>query len=291
MSSSAFSSVRDRIERAENLPTLLVVANQIANMVNSPTTSAADIGRVIESDQALTANVLKLVNSAYYSFPQRIRNIQHAVVILGFSKVKNVVLTASVIDTTRHADTGQLDLRRLWQHAIGTAIAAKVVADSVGAKAQADDAFIAGLLHDIGKFTLAVVAPREYAPVLASARDRLLLHAENDLLGFNHAQAGQWLASRWRMPAHIQTAIQYHHRPQAARDHRTLAATVHLGDIVTRAIGVGSGGDNRIPPFAEDIIEHYRVTPALLDQTIKRTLDDIDRARDFFALLDAPPAP
>lgn len=284
-------TIRHRIEHADDLPTLSVVANQITRLANNPSTSAADIGRLIESDQALTANVLRLVNSSYYSFPQKIRSIQHAVVILGFSKVKNVVLTASVIDSARGAKDTAMDLRRLWQHAMGTAVASKVVADLIGAGAQADDAFIAGLLHDIGKFILAVMAPEEYGAVVASSHTRLIYHAEREKLGFTHADAGLWLAQRWRLPAPIQGVIQDHHAPNATQPHQSLNAAVHIGDIITRALGVGSGGDFRIPAFSPDAIAQYRLDARFLDRAIQRVMNDLDRAHDFFDLLDGQREP
>ena len=166
------AKVRKKIESIDDLPTLPTVASQIIGMASSPMTNAADVGRMIEQDQALTAKVLKLVNSAFYGFPGQIKSIQHAVVIMGFNKVKNVVVTASVFDMAKGRKSDRLDLSRFWQHSLGTAVSAKVATKGLNSALQPDDAFVGGLVHDIGKLILDQFLADEYGPVLEAARER-----------------------------------------------------------------------------------------------------------------------
>jgi putative nucleotidyltransferase with HDIG domain len=282
------AKARERIENAEDLPTLPTVARQIVATANSPRTSATDVGALINRDQALTGKVLKLVNSAFYGFPQQIKTINHAIVILGFNKVKNVVLTASVFDLAAEGTRHHLDVRRFWEHALGTAIAAQVVATQIGRGVAPDDAFVGGLLHDFGKVILDQFLPEEYGPVLDYARtDKTLLRAaEKEVLGFDHQQVGTWLAEKWKLPAELVTAIRYHNLPSSARDEREMAASVHVGDIVCRALGVGYPGDDSIPELNANVVELYKIDKAFLGRAVEGTADELKRAGDFFELIE-----
>ncbi len=282
------AKVRKKIESVDDLPTLPTVASQIIGMANSPMTNAADVGRMIEQDQALTAKVLKLVNSAFYGFPGQIKSIQHAVVIMGFNKVKNVVVTASVFDMAKGRKSDRLDLARFWQHSLGTAVSAKVATKGLSSPLQPDDAFVGGLVHDIGKLILDQFLPEEYGPVLEAAQKRgcLILEAEKELLGFNHSRVGSWLAEKWQLPSTLQHAISQHHRPTHAREDRDMVAAIHLGDIFARALGVGNGGDNRIPAIQPGVWQQYGLTVSFLDESLEAIVDELKKAEDFFDLIN-----
>jgi HD-like signal output (HDOD) protein len=124
------AEARKKIEAVDDLPTLHTVAKEIVTTANSPKTSATDVGALINRDTALTSKVLKLVNSSFYGFPQQIKSISHAIVILGFNKVKNIVLTASIFDLTRSMSDNRLDVRSFWEHSLGTAIASQAATTS-----------------------------------------------------------------------------------------------------------------------------------------------------------------
>lgn len=275
------------IESITDLPTLPVVVGKITSQIANPATNAADIGRLIEQDQVLTGKVLRLVNSAYYGFPKQIKSIQHAVVILGFNKVKTIIITASVFDAFSNRRPGSLDLQRFWQHSLASAIASKATAELIGASHAAEDAFVGGLLHDIGKIVMDQYQPGIYAPIAKYAVDKgiLLLGAEREVMGLDHAAVGGWMMEKWRLPPSIVHMVSDHHLPGAASDQRELIAAIHLGDILARALGVGYGGDNRMPEIDPSLASGYGIDAEFFDTVVGRLIIEMTNAEDFFNLI------
>ncbi len=281
------SRLRSTIESITDLPTLPTLLARITGQIANPATNAADIGKLIEQDQALTGKVLRLVNSAYYGFPKQIKSVQHAVVILGFNKVKTIVITASVFGAFRGRPQGGLDLRRFWQHALGTALSSKAVAEHFGAAHLAEDAFVAGLLHDVGKVVMDQYQPNIYGPIVKYAMDKgsLLVDAEKEVMGLTHADVGGWLMEKWRLPPTLVNLVLDHHTLSASQERRELILSIHLGDILTRAIGIGSGGDQRIPEIDPLVSATFGMEPAALDILVAKTMEVVEKANDFFSLL------
>ena len=235
------------VRSIDSLPTLPSVVAKVGELVGSPTASAADINNVIRTDIALSTRILKLVNSSFYGFPRKISSITHAVVILGFNTVRNVALSAFVLDAFAGRDL-PFGYREYWIHCLGCGVAASCLAKRRGL-AQAEDAFMGGLLHDVGKVVLHVYARPDYAEVFRRVKehDCLIVDAEREVLGMTHAEVGSLLLDAWHIPHHLVEVVKCHHEPDGATSEPGLAAAVHLGDILTRALLVGNPGDNRIP--------------------------------------------
>ena len=155
------------IATASDLPTLPHMAKALNRLIRTPQTSASQIGTLISEDQALTAQVLRVVNSAYYGFPRQINNITHSIVILGFNKVRDIVLMSSIIDSFR-GKTGEFNFVEFWKHSMATAIATDALGNTLPVSCG-DDAFVGGLLHDIGKLVLATSFPEPFGEALATA--------------------------------------------------------------------------------------------------------------------------
>ncbi|MCC8166345.1 MAG: HDOD domain-containing protein [Planctomycetes bacterium] len=279
--------LRATIESITDLPTLPVVVARITTQIANPSTNAADIGKLIEQDQVLTGKVLRLVNSAYYGFPKQIKSIQHAVVILGFSKVKTIIITASVFGAFKGKKGVDLDLRRFWQHSLGVAICSKVAAEVLGVPHAAEDAFVGGLLHDIGKVVMDQYQPTIYSPIVDYALNKgiLLKTAEEEVMGINHATIGEWIMEKWRLPPVIVHMVAEHHKPNSTSERRELITAIHLGDILSRAIGIGSGGDKRIPIIDATVASNHSMDGAFFDDIVRRCITEMAKAEDFFSLI------
>lgn len=277
---------RKVIDNARDLPTLSVVAARLNDMVKSPTTSANDVGDLISQDVALTTKTLKLVNSSFYGFPKKINSITHAIVILGFNKVKNIALAASVLETMNRKTEIAFDYQGFWEHSIGTAICTEALARALKSE-YVEDAFVAGLLHDLGKLIVVQYFPEEYLKVraLIDNTNIPMFEAENEVFGFNHSQPGQWLTEKWNFPDSLTSAIRMHHNPLMARQHRDLIWLVHVGDIFARALCVGNGGDPFIPELDETLWERMKLTPALVDGLFKEILEGVAKADEFLDLV------
>lgn len=246
------AAIRARVEGLTKVVTVPEAVGRITAKINSGTASAAEIAGDISQDQILAAKVLKLVNSGFYGFRQPITTITHAVVMLGQDVLKNIVLTASVMDLV---DAMNAKMAGLWLHSIGTARAASAIAERLDAPTPEEHA-LSGLLHDVGKVVIAQVFPSEYARIreLATSRECLQLEAEQQVLGVTHAEVGLWLLKKWALPDNLVYPIAYHHTFHPKRDHADRTAVVHVADILCRALAVGYPGDNRIPPPHNDAL-------------------------------------
>jgi HD-like signal output (HDOD) protein len=241
--------LRALVRRIDDLPTLPRTVFRITEMINNPRASARDLARVITDDQVLTARLLRLVNSSFYAFPQRITTVTRAIVLLGFDAIRHLLLTTSVFDVFANRNQNMASSREdLWDHSLGCAVAAKVIGKHIRHD-KIEELFVCALLHDIGKIVSMVYAPNDYhaAVRLAAEKDILLVEAEAELLDFTHADTGRLLAERWNLPAMVTEVIRHHHTPEQAGGFDQDAAVVHLADIFCRALRYGSGGDSRIP--------------------------------------------
>ena len=237
------------IGRVEDLPTLPRTVLRITEIINNPKSSARDLAGVINDDQVLTARLLRLVNSSFYGFPQRIATVSFAIVLLGFDAIHNLLLTTSIFDLFAGADRDlQVEREKLWDHSLGCAVAAKIIGQHLHSD-KVEELFVCGLLHDLGKIVEMAYLKDDYARVRSriKAHNDWILLAEEEIMGCNHAQIGHLLAERWNLPTPVPEVIRYHHSPELAGDFIREAACVHLADIFCRALEIGSGGDQQIP--------------------------------------------
>ncbi len=216
------------------LPTLPAVAVRIIELSGRPDVPLTEVGRLIEKDQALSAKVLRLVNSSYFGLTRPCTTIGQAVVLLGQRKVRQVALTFALVGAMRGVKPDAFDFERYWRRSLYTAVAAQAYA-ARAATAHPDEAFLAGLLQDFGQFALYRALGDDYAKLLAkSAGDhRVLGEIELAELDIQHAEVGACIAERWKFPPSIVGGIRYHDRATAApREHADLCRCVMLGNIV-----------------------------------------------------------
>lgn len=218
-------------------------------MVNNPKSSAKDLAKVLTDDQVLTARLLKLVNSSFYGFPQRISTVTGAIVLLGFDAIRNLLLTTSVFDLfSRKSKASKFKRERVWDHSLGCAVGAKVIGHYITYE-KIEELFVSGLLHDIGKIVEMQFLPEAFdeAVFWAANNNALIGEAESQVLGYTHAEVGKALAEAWNLPQKLVHVIAYHHSFELAGKHSLEAAVVHLADILCRSLEFGSGGDEKIP--------------------------------------------
>ncbi|TSA06426.1 MAG: HDOD domain-containing protein [Deltaproteobacteria bacterium] len=253
-------------EQIEQLPPFPMVINQVLSMIEDPNATLADLAKVILNDPSLTGNILRATNSAYYGFPGKISTVSHAVSLLGLNEVKNLALSLPINDAffTKNRSFG-LDQTDLWVHSLSVGFCVRKIGERVGYPLL-EEAFVAGLLHDIGKNLLNDVFPERFDQALhrAEEQQRSLVDIEQELLTISHATIGSWLAQHWKLPDTLTTAIQNHHQPLATiSDEDTgirLEAIIFLADFLAKFLSLGFSGDRYLPRIRPEIFKHLAIT-------------------------------
>ena len=273
--------------RMHELPALPLIAQRVVDLINNPTSSAGELERVIQHDQALTARVLKLVNSAYYGFPRRITTVGQGIVILGYRTLKELVLSITIAGLFQmKGEHKGFDRTALWQHAVGTAVGAKILARSAGLPLE-DEVFSAGLLHDIGVLLLDLCLTTEFEELFAlTSQGHLpLIRAEEQVLGFNHTLINKMLAEQWNFPPLLVEVLCHHHRPVQTRNYWAAVALVFLADNLAQEAGIGFlEGYDTDPEFKTQVWAWLELEIEIKASVLRQIKGEMLRAADFFAL-------
>lgn len=236
------SKLKQFVNRIGDLQAVPAVAARVTMLVEDPNASGEDLQEVIERDPALAARILKVANSSLFGFSRRIETLRHAIALLGFRTVKNLVLGASMKDTFKRFG---LTERLLWEHATRAGAVAARLSEHPNVDVEREEAFTAGLLHDLGKIALDNAAPEDYSKVVARAYNDgvSFVEAEREVFGFDHTELGALVAEKWKLPPRLETVIRLHHSPEAldtlSLEDRRLTALATVATALCTRLGVG----------------------------------------------------
>lgn len=241
---------RKALREVKNLPTLPGIVSKLTRMAEDPDTTTEQMGKLISKDHILSAKLLKLVNSAFYGFPQKISSLSSAIILLGFNVIKSLIISASIFELMESSDL------ELWEHSLGTAVVANVMAKRLGIS-DPEEVSTAGLIHDIGKVAIKMELPEEYDKIinLVEMKQISVREAELMVLGLDHAEVGGWLAKSWFLPKKLVEPITHHHAPKQAEEETLACAILHFSDVVIRGLGYGHGADIWVPPLSKKAFE------------------------------------
>lgn len=242
----AAQSPKEYLNRLRELPSLPAVALQALSVAEDPSSTASDLLRVIMSDPPLAAKVLRVANSVYFHRGHAVSDLQTAIVRLGFSNVRNLLMGVAVIRTFNTYFIGAPYTREdFWVHSIAVGMAASRLSGE-NVQLCASSSFIMGLLHDIGQLVLDRTAREPYADAVRAAHDAgvPLFQAERQKLGCDHAEIGGELLARWRFPAELHEPVRWHHDPDRCEPiHRPHAFLLQAADWIIDGQGIGASGN------------------------------------------------
>ena len=228
------------IRKAKEVPVMPPVATEVMKKAEDPDTNLPALAALISREAALVVRVLKIANSSFYSMPRKITTVQQAIVLLGYSTLRSVVVAAAIKDVFARFGLAE---RLLWEHAVAAGVASSLLAQHVGGLAR-DEALVAGLLHDIGKLVMYAEAESKYQEVMrvVYADEADPVQAEIDVFGFDHTEVAELLLTKWRIPERLTGAIAAHHHPEAVEDSdgaKPLAALLQVADQICLREGLG----------------------------------------------------
>ncbi len=224
----------------------------IREAVDSPMSSPGEIAGVVSKDTSLSAKLLKLVNSPFYGFPQKIDSIARAVMVVGGDEISTLALGVSAINAFTDIPEELMNMRDFWEHSITCGVYAKTLGDMAGGL-HAERLFTAGMLHDIGRLILFNKLPRASveAMTLSLANRIPPTEAEKEVFGFTHAEVGAELMRAWKFPEELALVVERHHTPLDCPN-TAEAAIVHAGDVIAVATGRAPGGGRIVPSLSRE---------------------------------------
>lgn len=236
------------INNIKVIPTLPDRMHQVLNLLKDDNTSVKELAHFISYDQAMASRILQAANSIQFGFSRKIATVDRATVILGFKAVTSLVLGISVFDNFRLTKNEvSIDLDALWKHSMGCAVAAHLISDKSGGAVDRKTLLTAAILHDIGKVIMDRFFSREYAKTLCAVRNNGLsmARAEENMMGFNHADAGGWFCDELAFPPVLVAPIHFHHNIDGVdKEHELITSMVHIADNLCKRAQIGDGGDD-----------------------------------------------
>ncbi|RKZ14904.1 HDOD domain-containing protein [bacterium] len=253
-------------------------------MSSDPNTSAEELQKVISDDQAMTARILKIANSAMYSCSRKIKTLTEAIVMLGFNSIRSLVVTSAArnLYNMKSSPSG-LKERLMWEHSIGAGFACRLLAEAK-TPALTEEAFLAGLLHDIGKLVLTQRLPAEFDEIVQTVYNegRPFAATEREVLGFDHAQVGALLVNKWKFSPALESVILNHHNPAALSPNDPLLLYLDLGNKLCHKLGIGFLEEPDLDVVGSAANQILGISPERFSETTKKLQETLETEMEIF---------
>ena len=274
------------VEGISELVSLPEACIRINEMVDDPTYSAEDIGKVISSDPGLTVRILKIANSPFYGFSTEVDTVSRAITVLGTVQLRDLVLASSACKTFDGIPNDLMSMDDFWYHSIFCGITARKLVNSC-MLGRGEALFVAGLLHDVGQLILFNRCPLEAKKVLIRAK---VTHSESELhlieqqiIGFDHMDVGAVLTKQWKLPPCLQECVSFHHTPSKAIVFPQEVAIVHIAQAITNFAGKNSIEGHDIDEVEDGAWEIAGLSPEIVEETIKEVELEIPEVWAMFS--------
>lgn len=264
----------DQISRMiKAFPAMPGAALKLLALADAAGTTVQQIEEVLRQDPGLTANLLKLANSAYIGIPSKVGSVRQAVMLLGLKKMVQMVVTACASAIMDRGVPGyDLPAGELWRHSLAVSVAAKGLAGELKIQA-ADEIFTAGLLHDVGKLILGQFVQEDLAQIEAALAQGMSFEAaETAVLGIDHAAIGAQVLAQWSLPEKIVRAVRWHHAPERCSGNDIMLDVVHVANLLCLMIGIGVGREGLRHEPSPVVTRRLGLEPPHLEKVASQTL-------------------
>jgi putative nucleotidyltransferase with HDIG domain len=262
------------VKQVGKLPSLPTLYYELTKAVDDPKASIAMIGTVVRKDQSLASRLLKLANSAYYSFPSQVETIEEALQLIGLREMRDLALATCVIGTFKNLPEHLINVSDFWKHSIACGVTSSLLAEHRHDPSP-ERFFVGGLLHDIGRLIMYLTVPKESEIILAKyISDKApCCRVESQILGFDHADLGAELLSMWKIPVALVEMVRRHHNPDLFHSAIIDGATVHCADFIATALDFGNSGE----PYVSALSNEACKRAMLQESDIVQLVEDVEQ--------------
>ncbi len=280
------SRIDEILAMVKTVPPFPKVALQVMELLNDPDTTAHQLAEVIQFDQAITVNVLKICNASYFGLPRKISSLDEGLVVIGHDILKDIIITSSSAGFYKGVvgKGYQLEQGELWKHSVATGIMAKLLVKHIK-NVNAGSAYTCGLLHDIGKRFLSAFVASDFKAIITmvSKEQCTFTHAEKEILGATHADLGGMILEKWGFAEEMVDAVRQHHDDDAL-EKGPLSALLALSNALVISMGIGGGADGLATELHGEALERYKITERHMELIMADLLFEIDKAQELFNL-------
>ncbi|MCE5182486.1 MAG: HDOD domain-containing protein [Betaproteobacteria bacterium] len=278
-------SASDLVQDIGGLITLPDVYLRINRIVDDPDSMIEDIAKVISQDPSFTVRLLKIANSALYSFPSSVNTVSRAVTIIGTSQIRNLALSMSVAKSFDGLPNDLVSMENFWKHSLLCALSARILARQAG-RCDPEALFTAGLLHDIGELIIFNKLPGPAKEALTLVLDNVdelpVNEAEHQIIGFDHADVGGELARQWKLPPLLEECIAHHHHIENAKHYPRETALIHIANVFSQMAELDTLDPSDVPPIDPLAWELTGLTEESMEPTVREAQAEIIEVTQLF---------
>ena len=245
-----------KLEGLRNLTSIPKIIIEVNQFLKSDPGNNVKLARLIGKDQGLTTKIVAVANSPLYGLQRKVSSLEFALMLMGNEEIQRIVTAISLSESLKFQSTANFDYLEYWKHSMLVGTAGKDMSIRLGFADLSGEAFLAGMLHDVGIQVMAQYFTKEYEEILTMVTNgKKFFDAEKEVIGISHDQIGKFLALKWKLPDELAEAIESHHKPSQSSNNKALAAIVHLADSMTQEFRVGNCHWDAKLDFDGDIIE------------------------------------
>ncbi len=276
------------LKSIDTIPAFPATGNKVAQLLNKADYSVLQVANVIKYDPSITANILKMANSAYFGSQHKISTINDAVMYLGQKNLLRAIQTAGISKYYKKGVSGYFDKATdLWEHSVAVALMSQILSKKITGEENAT-LYTASLLHDVGKIILGEFVRDELKKItmLVAEQHMSFLEAEENVLGINHADLGGKIAEHWNFPIEIRDAISYHHRPDLLeKEDKIMPWIVYMADEACLMMGIGSSVEGLAQRAVGELLQKFNLRMRDLEKSMVMLSDDLNNAKDLINII------